>query len=275
MHVEVPAAFFAMFSRFGGDSVAILGSGGPNSSQDWESVDLLQGSFGPFEPKAGQKESESELLRPLGPGVEKVKNGVEKESKSGETRGPGSLGGPGSWYSHAGSLGGPGSWYSHAKPLTVRESHEPGPPLEPGPLAPCPFPKRCRKGGGGGSRPEGGGPGSKGGRGTGSWCSSACTAPRSVGVPRAGSPQRAGTPCIFPQNRQFFLLLGLFFDSVFDLCGRGAERLPELIFGLFFQLWARRAQMTPVADKHFRNLRRLFETFPCCGLCRWRARSQC
>ena len=33
------------------------------------------------------------------------------------------------------------------KPLTVRESHGPGTPLEPGPLAPCPFPKRCRGGG--------------------------------------------------------------------------------------------------------------------------------
>ena len=50
-----------------------------------------------------------------------------------------------------------------AKPPTVRESHKPGPPLEPGPLAPCPFPKRCRRGrgvpagrGGGGSRLEGG-----------------------------------------------------------------------------------------------------------------------
>ena len=35
-----------------------------------------------------------------------------------------------------------------AKPPTLRESHEPGPPLEPGPLSPCPFPKRCRRGGG-------------------------------------------------------------------------------------------------------------------------------
>ena len=43
-----------------------------------------------------------------------------------------------------------------AKVLTVRESHEPGPPLEPGPLAPCPFRRGAE--GGEGSRPEGGVP---------------------------------------------------------------------------------------------------------------------
>ena len=30
------------------------------------------------------------------------------------------------------------------RPPTVRESHKPGPPLEPGPPDSCPFPKRCR-----------------------------------------------------------------------------------------------------------------------------------
>ena len=50
-----------------------------------------------------------------------------------------------------------------------------------------------------------------------------------------------------------FQLLWLFFDSVFDFLGPGAERPRELIFGLSFQLWARRAQMTPVAGKSFRN----------------------
>ena len=42
------------------------------------------------------------------------------------------------------------------KPPTARENHEPGPPLEPGPLAPCPFPNRCR--GGGVPAGRGGGP---------------------------------------------------------------------------------------------------------------------
>ena len=83
---------------------------------------------------------------------------------------------------------GSGLWYS----LTDRDSHEPGPPLQPGPPAPCPFPKRCRAGG----------PGSNGGRGPGFWCSSACLGSRSVGILRSGSPQRAGTPRIIPKSRQ-------------------------------------------------------------------------
>ena len=50
------------------------------------------------------------------------------------------------------------------KPPTVRENHEQGPPLEPGPLAPCPLPKRCRGGGRSVTGSKGGrGPGSKGG----------------------------------------------------------------------------------------------------------------
>ena len=68
-------------------------------------------------------------------------------------------------------------------------------------------------------------------------------------VPRASRPRR-------PKSRKrsrkrvkidCFQLFWLFFDSVFDLLGPGAERPRELIFGLFFQLWAQRAQMTPVA----------------------------
>ena len=73
------------------------------------------------------------------------------------------------------------------KPPTLQESHEPGPPLEPR-GTPCPFPKRCRRAGG---VP---GPGSKGGKGPGSWYSSTYTGSRGAGIPRAGSPQRAGTP---------------------------------------------------------------------------------
>ena len=48
------------------------------------------------------------------------------------------------------------------------------------------------------------------------------------------------------QNCRFWL----FFDSVFDFFW---SRPRELIFGLHLQLWARRAQMTPVAGKSFRK----------------------
>ena len=50
-----------------------------------------------------------------------------------------------------------------------------------------------------------------------------------------------------------FQLFWHFFDSVFDFLGPGAERPRKLIFRLFFQPWARRAQMTPVAGKRFRK----------------------
>ena len=61
--------------------------------------------------------------------------------------------------------------------------------------SPCPFPERCREGG----VPERkGGPGSKGGRGPGSQCSSACAGPRRMGIPRAGSPNEPG-PLAFSQ----------------------------------------------------------------------------
>ena len=104
-------------------------------------------------------------------------------SFSGKARGPGSLGVPGSWYSHG---------------QTTHSSREPrvGTPSRVGTPCPLPFPKRCRRGG---RVPAGrGGPGSKGGRGPGSWYSSAYTVSSSVGIPRAGSPQRAGTPRTFP-----------------------------------------------------------------------------
>ena len=71
----------------------------------------------------------------------------------------------------------------------------PGPPLEPGPLPLAPYQRGAGPGRGGGPGRTGG-PGSKGGKGPGRWCSSACTESRSVGIPRAGSPQRAGTPLI-------------------------------------------------------------------------------
>ena len=43
------------------------------------------------------------------------------------------------------------------------------------------------------------------------------------------------------------------FRLPFRLLGPQAKRPWELIFRLFLQLWARRAQMTPVAGKSFRN----------------------
>ena len=44
----------------------------------WDSMDLLQGLFGPFGPKVG-KESENEFPGPLGLGAQKVEKGAEKE----------------------------------------------------------------------------------------------------------------------------------------------------------------------------------------------------
>ena len=82
---------------------------------------------------------------------------------------------------------------------TAHSSRKPraGTPSRAGTPCPLPFPKRCKRGGG---VPAGrGGPGSKGGRGPGSWYSSTYTESRSTGIPRAGSPQRAGTPRIFPK----------------------------------------------------------------------------
>ena len=112
-----------------------------------------------------------------------------------------------------------------AKVLTVREGHEPGPPLEPGPLAPCPLRR-------GAEFPAGrGGPGSKGGRGPGSWYSSAYTVSSSVGIPRAGSPQRAGTPRIFPCFRQG--MVGMSRDLGRDAPGSEKENSKKTL-GWFF-----------------------------------------
>ena len=94
----------------------------------------------------------------------------------------------------------PARWFDPArgiptpKPPTVRESHEPGPPLE-GPLASCPFPERRRR--------EGGVPAGKwvlARRGPSSWCSSACTGSRSMGIPRAGSPRNEPRPLALSQG---------------------------------------------------------------------------
>ena len=61
-----------------------------------------------------------------------------QKSKSGEARGPGSLGGPGSWYSHGQTA------HGSRKPLA-------GTPSRAGTPCPLPFPKRYRGGGGGGA----------------------------------------------------------------------------------------------------------------------------
>ena len=72
---------------------------------------------------------------------------TNKAKNSGAARGPGSLGGPG-W------------WYSYAQTAHSSRKSRPGTPSRAGTpcgLAPCPFPKRCRR--------RGGGPGRKGGMG--------------------------------------------------------------------------------------------------------------
>ena len=48
------------------------------------------------------------------------------------------------------------------------------------------------------------------------------------------------------------------FRPHFRLLGLRRREARELILGVFFQLWARRAQMTRVAGKSFRNLNGLF-----------------
>ena len=129
---------------------------------------------------------------------------------SGKARGPGSLGGPGSWYSHG---------------QTAHSSREPraGTPSRAG--TPCPLPSQRGAEGGERSRPEGGVPARGGGRGPGSWHSSAYTVSSSVGIPRAGSPQRAGTPRIFPHELfQSGRGAGWKILSLFDLLSGSAKR---------------------------------------------------
>ena len=51
-----------------------------------------------------------------------------------------------------------------------------------------------------------------------------------------------------------FQLSWLFCDSMLDLLDRQHQEGPGTHFGLFLLFWARRAQMTPVADKNFSQL---------------------
>ena len=68
----------------------------------------------------------------------------------------------------------------------------------------------------------------------------------------APGPKKSKTESKKSQNRLFFNYFDFFStpSSTFGPLGREA---PGTHFGLFFQLWARRAQMTPVAGKSFRK----------------------
>ena len=106
--------------------------------------------------------------------------GVER-GLSGEAKGPGSLGGPGSWYSHAQTA------HSLRKPQAGTPSRARTP-------VPFPLPKEAQELGGRG-------PGRKGvpaRRGVGVPARGVLRSVRGqeAGIPRAGSPQRAGTPRI-------------------------------------------------------------------------------
>ena len=131
-------------------------------------------------------------LRPEPPftgvsGSSRARNRKKESQKSGETRGPGSLGGPGSWYSHAQSA------HSSRRPQA-------GTPSRAWTPCPLPLPKVIEVQEGGGSRQEGGRPGSKRGRGPGSWCSSGCTGQEAWEYHEPGPPNEPG-PLAFSQKR--------------------------------------------------------------------------
>ena len=79
------------------------------------------------------------------------------------------------------------------------------------------------------------------------WALRAQSLKKSRKMSSRGGPQKVEKGVEKESESTVFQLFWLFFDSIFDFLGPGAERPQELIFGLFFQLWARRAQMTPVA----------------------------
>ena len=77
-----------------------------------------------------------------------------------------------------------------------------------------------------------------------SWDLSPKMSSRGLSAPRPKSSKMESKKS---QNSWKNSLFWLFFDSIFDFLDPGAERPWELILGLFFHLWARRAQMIPVA----------------------------
>ena len=139
--------------------------------------------------------------------------------KSGDARGPGSVGGPGSWLVFPRPNRPQFEKTSSGDPLSSRD--------------PLPLPKVLEVRGGcpgrnGGSRLEGGG-------GPGPWCSSACTGSRSVGIPRAGSPQRAGTPRIFPQKHSKSTPWGTFLPGSLGTPG-GRDRNSHAHVGIIIHM---------------------------------------
>ena len=72
-------------------------------------------------------------------------------------------------------------------------------------------------------KPRAGTPGPRGGRGPGSWCSSASNGPRSVGIPRSGYPHEPG-PLVFSQLINSVHTRCIVKTSVFT---RGVCKFPE------------------------------------------------
>ena len=72
----------------------------------------------------------------------------------------------------------------------------------------------------------------------------------------APEPKKSKTESKRSQNSWKTVNFDSFSTPFSTFLGPGAERPQELISRLFFQLWARRAQMTPVAGKSFRNSRK-------------------
>ena len=95
------------------------------------------------------------------------------------------------------------AWLVVSHGQTAHSSRKPraGTPSRAGTPCPLLLPKEVQKGWRGPGRK--GCPGSKGGRGPGSWCSLAYTGSRSVGIPRAGSPSERGGPLAFSQWGSF------------------------------------------------------------------------
>ena len=81
-----------------------------------------------------------------------------------------------------------------------------------------------------------------------SWKKSLKTSSRALPAP---VPRKSETESKKSQKRLFFNYFDSF-STPFSTWARAGRR-QELIFGLFFQLWARRAQRTPLAGKGFRN----------------------